>query len=137
MAAPPPLLHREFGHTSPSVSFHFCSPGPVATGSLWRNWLARSAVNRKDGGSSPPRDECFLVCFCCGSCLCDNELYRHQSGRSWKISSFRCLERLCCMRGITYGGVFQSRCRPRLKAPTRRENSSLSPSWSIKQGAVA
>ena len=24
--------------------------------SLWRNWLARSAVNRKDGGSSPPRD---------------------------------------------------------------------------------
>ena len=25
--------------------------------SLWRNWLARSAVNRKDGGSSPPRDE--------------------------------------------------------------------------------
>jgi hypothetical protein len=20
----------------------------------WRNWLARSAVNRKDGGSSPP-----------------------------------------------------------------------------------
>src|SRR4029434_7585451 len=27
--------------------------------SLWRNWLARSAVNRKDGGSSPPRDEKF------------------------------------------------------------------------------
>ncbi len=25
--------------------------------SLWRNWLARSAVNRKDGGSIPPRDE--------------------------------------------------------------------------------
>ena len=24
--------------------------------SLWRNWLARSAVNRKVGGSSPPRD---------------------------------------------------------------------------------
>ena len=22
--------------------------------SLWRNWLARSAVNRKVGGSSPP-----------------------------------------------------------------------------------
>ena len=22
---------------------------------LWRNWLARSAVNRKVGGSSPPR----------------------------------------------------------------------------------
>ena len=22
---------------------------------LWRNWLARSAVNRKAGGSSPPR----------------------------------------------------------------------------------
>src|SRR4029434_2036578 len=30
--------------------------------SLWRNWLARSAVNRKDGGSSPPRDEIVLFC---------------------------------------------------------------------------
>lgn len=29
--------------------------------SLWRNWLARSAVNRKDGGSSPPRDVCVLL----------------------------------------------------------------------------
>ena len=27
--------------------------------SLWRNRLARSAVNRKVGGSSPPRDERF------------------------------------------------------------------------------
>ena len=27
--------------------------------SLWRNRLARSAVNRKVGGSSPPRDGCF------------------------------------------------------------------------------
>ena len=25
---------------------------------LWRNWLARSAVNRKLGGSRPPRSEC-------------------------------------------------------------------------------
>ena len=29
---------------------------PVATQSPWRNWLARSAVNRKVGGSSPPGD---------------------------------------------------------------------------------
>jgi hypothetical protein len=28
--------------------------------SLWRNRLARSAVNRKVGGSSPPRDDFFL-----------------------------------------------------------------------------
>ena len=28
---------------------------------LWRNWLARSAVNRKDGGSSPPRGAPSLV----------------------------------------------------------------------------
>ena len=28
--------------------------------SLWRNRLARSAVNRKVGGSSPPRDGSFL-----------------------------------------------------------------------------
>lgn len=26
----------------------------------WRNWLARSAVNRKVGGSSPPRDVLLL-----------------------------------------------------------------------------
>ena len=61
----------------------FSAPISVKTGSLWRNWLARSAVNRKDGGSSPPRDECVLVCLCCGSCQCENELYRC---RSWKIS---------------------------------------------------
>jgi hypothetical protein len=30
--------------------------------SLWRNRLARSAVNRKVGGSNPPRDE-FFLCF--------------------------------------------------------------------------
>ncbi|CAF1153677.1 unnamed protein product, partial [Brachionus calyciflorus] len=29
--------------------------------SLWRNRLARSAVNRKVGGSNPPRDEFFLL----------------------------------------------------------------------------
>ena len=30
--------------------------------SLWRNRLARSAVNRKVGGSSPPRDDSvFLI----------------------------------------------------------------------------
>ena len=46
--------------------------------SLWRNRLARSAVNRKVGGSSPPRDESLIFalynyvsspnrhnCFCC------------------------------------------------------------------------
>ena len=31
----------------------------ASTSSLWRNRLARSAVNRKVGGSSPPRDEIF------------------------------------------------------------------------------
>ncbi|CAF0824804.1 unnamed protein product [Brachionus calyciflorus] len=32
----------------------------VTLSSLWRNRLARSAVNRKVGGSNPPRDEFFL-----------------------------------------------------------------------------
>ena len=27
----------------------------------WRNWLARSAVNRKVGGSSPPGGDLFLI----------------------------------------------------------------------------
>ena len=31
--------------------------------SLWRNRLARSAVNRKVGGSSPPRDDFFSFFF--------------------------------------------------------------------------
>ena len=31
--------------------------------SLWRNRLARSAVNRKVGGSSPPRDADFFFTF--------------------------------------------------------------------------
>ena len=32
--------------------------------SLWRNRLARSAVNRKVGGSSPPRDGRHFVTYC-------------------------------------------------------------------------
>ena len=36
-------------------SQHCCLTQP-----LWRNWLARSAVNRKVGGSSPPRDGLFF-----------------------------------------------------------------------------
>ena len=31
--------------------------------SPWRNWLARSTVNRKVGGSSPPGDGCFFCPF--------------------------------------------------------------------------
>ena len=30
----------------------------------WRNWLARSTVNRKVGGSSPPEGD-YLFLFCC------------------------------------------------------------------------
>ena len=33
----------------------------------WRNWLARSAVNREAGGSSPPGgDSIFYVCIMVG-----------------------------------------------------------------------
>ena len=28
---------------------------------MWRNWLARSAVNRKVGGSIPAWSECVLI----------------------------------------------------------------------------
>ena len=40
----------------------------VTARSLWRNWLARSAVNRKVGGSSPPRDvcNCFTIVIALG-----------------------------------------------------------------------
>ena len=35
--------------------------GHLSSWSLWRNRLARSAVNRKVGGSSPLRDEEFVI----------------------------------------------------------------------------
>ncbi|XP_037679731.1 uncharacterized protein LOC119525202 [Choloepus didactylus] len=38
---------------------HRAAPGGSRGVSLWRNRLARSAVNRKVGGSSPPRDVLF------------------------------------------------------------------------------
>ncbi|KFD65635.1 hypothetical protein M514_20659 [Trichuris suis] len=38
--------------------------------SLWRNRLARSAVNRKVGGSSPPRDDCHLQKAPVDECKC-------------------------------------------------------------------
>ena len=34
----------------------------------WRNWLARSAVNRKVGGSSPPGGAIFLITFSLEKC---------------------------------------------------------------------
>ena len=37
--------------------------------SLWRNRLARSAVNRKVGGSNPPRDASFWYFAGIDSCL--------------------------------------------------------------------
>ena len=40
------------------VAYTTCLKGSIK--SLWRNRLARSAVNRKVGGSSPPRDGLFL-----------------------------------------------------------------------------
>ena len=41
---------------------------PTSVLSLWRNRLARSAVNRKVGGSSPPRDDSvFLVAPICAT----------------------------------------------------------------------
>ena len=38
----------------------------------WRNRLARSAVNRKVGGSSPPGGENVLSCAMCSSCRTHN-----------------------------------------------------------------
>ena len=35
--------------------------------SLWRNRLARSAVNRKVGGSNPPRDDFLIFGYCSNS----------------------------------------------------------------------
>ncbi len=41
--------------------FATTSQRSIRSRSLWRNWLARSAVNWKVGGSSPPRDVGFLL----------------------------------------------------------------------------
>ena len=34
-----------------------------STNPSWRHWLARSTVNRKIGGSSPPEGEHFFIYF--------------------------------------------------------------------------
>ena len=49
-------------HLLSNLSFYngFCKGNEWQMMSLWRNRLARSAVNRKVGGSSPPRDVFFF-----------------------------------------------------------------------------
>ena len=57
--------------------FQTCKPGhrvlqfcPCWLGQrLWRNWLARSAVNRKVGGSRTPRSECLFKFYALHSIL--------------------------------------------------------------------
>ena len=54
---------------APTDHIHGEENFPVAINlSLWRNRLARSAVNRKVGGSSPPRDDSFFQ-YTTHSCL--------------------------------------------------------------------
>ena len=48
------------GRTASITAFSKSSYSQTGDRSLWRNRLARSTVNRKVGGSSPPRDA-FLV----------------------------------------------------------------------------
>ncbi|GAA6094278.1 uncharacterized protein LOC113168728 [Tachysurus ichikawai] len=56
---PQPTAHLRHNRADDRLSAILFPRGPG--GSLWRNRLARSAVNRKVGGSSPPRDgEAFL-----------------------------------------------------------------------------
>ena len=43
----------------------------------WRNWLARSAVNRKFGGSSPPRSEPHFIIVFIRICFDNNFFIRN------------------------------------------------------------
>ena len=43
------------------ISYMVANNSASYNGSLWRNRLARSAVNRKVGGSNPPRDDHFYI----------------------------------------------------------------------------
>ena len=43
-----------------SKNFNFSIFHSFSTNPSWRNWLARSTVNRKVGGSSPPEGDHFL-----------------------------------------------------------------------------
>ena len=47
----------------PVIRFKFNISPSIFQWSPWRNRLARSAVNRKVGGSSPPGDDFFLFFF--------------------------------------------------------------------------
>ena len=50
------LFHRSWKGRGNPFGFQDITTKPCSSWSLWRNRLARSAVNRKVGGSSPPRD---------------------------------------------------------------------------------
>ena len=56
-----------FNYTFAGIEFY--QKHAFLTDPLWRNWLARSTVNRKDGGSSPPEGEHFnfihIIKFIC------------------------------------------------------------------------
>ena len=54
------LLNSE-GKSSQSKRNLLCYKQPRITEPPWRNWLARSAVNRKVGGSSPPGGADFFL----------------------------------------------------------------------------
>ena len=53
---------------------------PTSVLSLWRNRLARSAVNRKVGGSSPPRDDSVFLTVP----ICTIQYAAHMYGLSMK-----------------------------------------------------
>ena len=54
---------RAGGTASHRGLFSYCIYSRLGDRSLWRNRLARSTVNRKVGGSSPPRDALLETSF--------------------------------------------------------------------------
>ncbi|KFD65634.1 hypothetical protein M514_20660 [Trichuris suis] len=61
--------------------------------SLWRNRLARSAVNRKVGGSSPPRDDrqqCYHEVMSEQSETANSQYYTDRHHSSEDVYSKRC-----------------------------------------------
>ena len=60
---PKPIIHRFMLQQSCRNKHAFkkvqTNSSAVVTDPSWRNWLARSTVNRKVGGSSPPEGELF------------------------------------------------------------------------------
>ena len=75
---------------------------------LWRYWLALSTVNRKVGGSSPPRDDIILLRFMKYGLFFINLRCRNVTYLQWNLQ-FQRLDNFISLAAETMDGHFDQR----------------------------